>query len=137
MVAMKSRSRSAGEKCWDAEPEIFLANNYERGQYTLNHTDAPYIARPLVVTTLLSAGDIVFGKALRRTAPADEKPEATFTHKPGSPGGSLVVSLPPRSTLYLSGPSANAIQHAINAVPTRRISVLLRRSAAAATAAAR
>ena len=104
-----------------AEPEIFLANNYEAGQYTLNHVDAAYIERPLVVTTLLSPGDMVFGKALKRTAPG----ATTFGGKPGFE--SLTVTLPPRSTLVLSGPSADDCQHAINAVSERRISILLRR----------
>ena len=103
-------------------PEIFLANNYEAGQYTLNHIDAAYIERPLVVTTLLSSGDMVFGKYLKRVAPG----AAQFGGKPGFE--SLTVSLPPRSTLVLRGVSADECQHAINAVAERRISILLRRA---------
>merc|ERR1711939_38617 len=93
--------------------DIFLANVYEKGQFTLNHIDAKYIKRPLIVTSLLSSGTMVFGKKLAR----DQE-------KNGS--GTKQIRLPPRSTLVLDGVSANDIQHAINGVDKRRMSILMR-----------
>ena len=37
--------------------DIFLANVYEKGQFTLNHIDAKYIKRPLIVTSPTLVGD--------------------------------------------------------------------------------
>merc|ERR1719174_3061817 len=74
--------------------DIFLANVYERGQFTLNHIDAKYIKRPLIVTSLLSSGTMVFGKKLARD---QEKNGSRFFGKNGS--GTKQIRLPPRSTL--------------------------------------
>lgn len=101
--------------------DIFLANVYEKGQFTLNHTDAKYIQRPLIVTSLLSSGTIVFGKKLTRD---QEKNGSTFFGKSGSL--SKQITLPARSTLVLEGPAADYIQHAINGVDKRRMSILMR-----------
>merc|ERR1719174_3336709 len=101
--------------------DIFLANVYERGQFTLNHIDAKYIKRPLIVTSLLSSGTMVFGKKLARD---QEKNGSRFFGKNGS--GTKQIRLPPRSTLVLDGVSANDIQHAINGVDKRRMSILMR-----------
>merc|ERR1719247_681993 len=101
--------------------DIFLANVYERGQFTLNHIDAKYIKRPLIVTSLLSSGTMVFGKKLARD---QEKNGSKFFSKNGSP--SKQIKLPPRSTLVLDGAAANDIQHAVNGVDKRRMSILMR-----------
>ena len=101
--------------------DIFLANVYEKGQFTLNHIDAKYIKRPLIVTSLLSSGTMVFGKKLARD---QEKNGSRFFSKNGSP--SKQIKLPPRSTLVLDGAAANDIQHAVNGVDKRRMSILMR-----------
>merc|ERR1719174_1103181 len=101
--------------------DIFLANVYEKGQFTLNHIDAKYIKRPLIVTSLLSSGTMVFGKKLARD---QEKNGSRFFGKNGA--GTKQIRLPPRSTLVLDGVSANDIQHAINGVDKRRMSILMR-----------
>ncbi|KAJ1459681.1 hypothetical protein M885DRAFT_510866 [Pelagophyceae sp. CCMP2097] len=106
----------------DEQYDIFLANNYEAGQFTAMHTDAKYIQRPLIVTTLLSPGEIVFGRQLTFDAAAMTK---KFV---GKKCAHLTVTLPPRSTLVLTGPSADVAQHAINTVAQRRISILLRKT---------
>ena len=62
--------------------DIFLANVYEKGQFTLNHIDAKYIKRPLIVTSLLSSGTMVFGKKLARD---QEKSGGRFFGKKAAP----------------------------------------------------
>lgn len=104
-------------------PDIFLANNYAPEQFTLNHTDAKYIQRPLIVTTLLTAGYMVFGKTLMKQL--DPEGRVFFV---GRQCDHLTVTLPPRSTLVLEGRAADNIQHAINQVRHRRISILLRKT---------
>ena len=106
----------------DEAYDIFLANNYEAGQYTANHTDAKYILRPLIVTSLLSEGEIVFGRHLA----SDGGKTRAYKGSRGCP--SLTLTLPPRSTIVLEGKAADVAQHAINTVKQRRISILLRKT---------
>lgn len=74
------------------------------------------------MTTLLSDGDMMFAKKLQRRGKDQKVP---FFE--GARGGqALSLKLPRRSTLVLEGKAANEVEHAINAVTDRRMSILLR-----------
>ncbi|XWS33853.1 hypothetical protein CRYUN_Cryun22dG0118600 [Craigia yunnanensis] len=95
-------------------PDSCIVNIYEEGDCIPPHIDNHDFVRPFCTLSFLSECNIVFGSNLKVVGA-------------GEFSGSIAIPLPVGSVLVLNGNGADIAKHCVPAVPTKRISITLRK----------